>query len=357
MGPSKPTEDYHATHARARTNPVASAIHDVQPKGRKGDQAINLAAAILLYRLRYWMPRAKLKPKSQAPDDPRVWVIKSHREWAEETGLSETQCQRAMKVLKRLGLVECGQHKFGGRTILFTRLKGGPSLRVVKGGRTKSSDPGFDDIEQPVPDGSARLRNPGSTNSSNPSHRGTRHKATKRTKRAGLASGSPENSFQNSFRGENRRERTNQIAERFEAEEETTEEDVWRKAEGAEASGSMRALLDVWCAAQRVSRGSAFVPSLPNRGKAAGHVKTLRKALPEGTVAHVIALLGLRWASFRRHLERDCGWDREKLSRSPSLTLAASRPEAVAAWVRSEFKDNRGESVGPTPNEIWETLE
>lgn len=76
----------------------------------------NANAAILLYRIAFWMPKAKVSHKKLQ------WVANSASQWCQQTGLSFDQYRRAITLLKALALVETEQHLFGGKNITHVRL-------------------------------------------------------------------------------------------------------------------------------------------------------------------------------------------------------------------------------------------
>jgi len=81
---------------------------------------------LLLFRVAYWHPRARVELRG------RTWVAKGYREWAEETGLSERACMRAMTELRERGLVETETSMFRDQRRLLTRLSA-DGERVVSG--------------------------------------------------------------------------------------------------------------------------------------------------------------------------------------------------------------------------------
>jgi hypothetical protein len=75
----------------------------------------NAAAAVLLMRVRYWTPRAKIVI------DGLVWIANSRETWMKETALTLRKYDRALAVLKELGLVVTRQAHFRGRNITHLR--------------------------------------------------------------------------------------------------------------------------------------------------------------------------------------------------------------------------------------------
>ncbi|WP_276118397.1 hypothetical protein [Pararhizobium qamdonense] len=89
-------------------------------------------AAIFLYRLRYWWPRAKIVI------DGRKWIAKTHSQWAEELGMEERSFRTAYNHLLNLSLIEARKKPFNGQTMnhvrptevtekLFARLEKAPT--------------------------------------------------------------------------------------------------------------------------------------------------------------------------------------------------------------------------------------
>lgn len=76
----------------------------------------NTKAALLIYRLAYWMPKARIKR------DGFLWVARSRSEWCDETGLSIDQYNRALRRLKDIGLVVAEQHLFAGKNVTHMRI-------------------------------------------------------------------------------------------------------------------------------------------------------------------------------------------------------------------------------------------
>jgi hypothetical protein len=129
----------------------------------------DLAAGILLYRVRYWQPRAVVKFGSGG-----AWIAKTRLDWCDETSLTLKQYKRALALLLRLGKVESSIHKFGGRTMTHLRTRssaeipsmGAPavspgsvpavpqgSIQMVPTGSTQVVPPGYTVIDMELPTG------------------------------------------------------------------------------------------------------------------------------------------------------------------------------------------------------------
>jgi hypothetical protein len=120
----------------------------------------DLAAGILLYRVRYWQPRAVVK---FGPGD--AWIAKTRSDWCDETSLTLKQYKRALALLLRLGKVQSSIHKFGSRTMTHLRTRG---LAENSAGDAPAVSPGSvpavpSGSAQVVPEGSIQVVPPGST--------------------------------------------------------------------------------------------------------------------------------------------------------------------------------------------------
>ena len=75
-------------------------------------------AGELLHQIRFWGNHAKTRR------DGHVWIVKTAEEWQAETALTRNQYQRALRCLKKHGIVETEQHKsnfYGGKSVTFLR--------------------------------------------------------------------------------------------------------------------------------------------------------------------------------------------------------------------------------------------
>jgi hypothetical protein len=73
-------------------SPIAAAIR----------AAGDVNAGVLLYRIRYWQPKASIRHM----DNSGRWIAKTRGEWCAETGLTLEQHKRALPLLVKRGLVE-----------------------------------------------------------------------------------------------------------------------------------------------------------------------------------------------------------------------------------------------------------
>lgn len=72
-------------------------------------------AAIFLYRIRYWWPKAVIVHNN------RKWIAKTHPQWAEELGMEERTFRTAYSRLLELDLIEAARAKFNGATVNHIR--------------------------------------------------------------------------------------------------------------------------------------------------------------------------------------------------------------------------------------------
>jgi hypothetical protein len=78
--------------------------------------AENSNAGVLLYRIAFWMPKAKVS------HGKKKWVANSASDWCKQTALTYDQYRRAIARLKTRGLVETEQYLFGGKNVKHVRL-------------------------------------------------------------------------------------------------------------------------------------------------------------------------------------------------------------------------------------------
>ena len=80
------------------------------------DATGDLTQAYLLSQICYWCRRAQVRRNG------KLWVAKSHAEWANELGIPVRTERRAMGALKNLGFIEAARMKFAGVTVLHVTL-------------------------------------------------------------------------------------------------------------------------------------------------------------------------------------------------------------------------------------------
>lgn len=72
-------------------------------------------AALILYRIRYWWPKASVVLYG------KVWIAKTHKQWAEELGLAPRSFRTAYERLLALGLIETITAEFNGVSMTHVR--------------------------------------------------------------------------------------------------------------------------------------------------------------------------------------------------------------------------------------------
>jgi hypothetical protein len=72
-------------------------------------------AALFLYRIRYWWPKASIWL------DGKKWIAKTHKQWADELGMKVRSFRTAYQRSVKLGLVEAHTAKFNGVPMLHIR--------------------------------------------------------------------------------------------------------------------------------------------------------------------------------------------------------------------------------------------
>lgn len=88
---------------------AANALQKIRETTQHGD------AALLLYRIRYWWPRAVLVVNG------KKWIAKSHSDWAYELGMKERTFKTAYERLIALDLIESIIAKFNSAPTLHVR--------------------------------------------------------------------------------------------------------------------------------------------------------------------------------------------------------------------------------------------
>jgi hypothetical protein len=125
------------------------------PLARYYDATTSWPAAILLYQIAYWMPKAKIRRGGH------TWIAKPAAEWCAETALTLDQYRRAVHRLRHLRFVATAQHRFQGKVVTHLRLTGkGQALLEPVG---TSAQPGWCNAAQPELCTSAQPKDPGHT--------------------------------------------------------------------------------------------------------------------------------------------------------------------------------------------------
>jgi len=89
-------------------------------------------AALLLYRIRYWWPKASVIHFG------KKWIAKTHQQWADELGMPKRTFRTAYDRLLDLGLVEAITAEFNGHSMLHLR----PTAGAVALFQFSDSNPG-----------------------------------------------------------------------------------------------------------------------------------------------------------------------------------------------------------------------
>lgn len=86
------------------------------PLARYYDATKSWPAAILLYQIAYWMPKAKIRR------DGHTWIAKPATDWCTETALTPQQYKDAVRILRHARLILTERHQFNGKLMTFLRL-------------------------------------------------------------------------------------------------------------------------------------------------------------------------------------------------------------------------------------------
>jgi len=86
------------------------------PIGEAHQIAGTWTAAILLYRIQYWIKKTKITRGGYK------WIALSREEWMEELDMTLNEYNAALSRLKKLGVIVVETHLLGGRTRAFIRL-------------------------------------------------------------------------------------------------------------------------------------------------------------------------------------------------------------------------------------------
>jgi|GEM_PF-4523061 len=91
----------------------------VSPIGEARKIAGTWPAAVILYRLQYWMKKTKITRNGHK------WVVMSREEWLEELSLTLDEYRGGMKHLKDLCIIHTEKHLFKGKIHSFIRFTDG----------------------------------------------------------------------------------------------------------------------------------------------------------------------------------------------------------------------------------------
>lgn len=86
-----------------------NALRELRQATNHGD------AALLLYRIRYWWPKASVIQHG------KKWIAKTHNQWAEELGIAPRTFRTAYTRLLERGLIEAITTKFKDHSMLHLR--------------------------------------------------------------------------------------------------------------------------------------------------------------------------------------------------------------------------------------------
>lgn len=107
----------HTTHKMLTGHDLPKAKDGFQHNALRGlRQATGHGdAALLLYRIRYWWPKASVI------QDGKKWIAKTHKQWADELGISPRTYRTAQDRLLERGLIETITAEFNGHSMLHLR--------------------------------------------------------------------------------------------------------------------------------------------------------------------------------------------------------------------------------------------
>ena len=85
----------------------------------------DIPCAVMLSQLLYWYKpgtdgRSRLRVFK--PQDGKMWIAKSWKEWQSECGMSRAQSRRCLDKLKTLGFVEMKVYRFKGTPTIHVRF-------------------------------------------------------------------------------------------------------------------------------------------------------------------------------------------------------------------------------------------
>lgn len=245
------------------------------------DATGSLPAAVLLYRICYWHPHAKIERGG------RKWIAKSREEWMQETGLSRHQYNEAIVRLKTVSMISVEQHFFGRRSITHIALSASGEAIRHPGNLT----PGC-----PV------LRTPGCP----PERTAQDHKGdTDKEIQQGISYGDAGASGEKEQKGDTGNVKSHEAGK---AKDMVTVKDVLlgagKKAAAPKEPNSVAALQHTWRTVVSEVYGS-YVP--PFTMKQVGQLKHFLKACPEGKATAVMETAVRDWAGFVGHVKSQAG--------------------------------------------------
>lgn len=107
----------HATHKGLTGHELPKSKDGFQHNALKGlrQAAGHGDAALLLYRIRYWWPKATVI------QDGKKWIAKTHKQWADELGMAPRTYRTAQQRLLERGLIETITAEFNDHWMLHLR--------------------------------------------------------------------------------------------------------------------------------------------------------------------------------------------------------------------------------------------
>jgi len=333
-------------------------------------------AALLLLRMRYWMPKARIKRGG------KLWVAKTREEWARECGCSPKQIERALMRLYGAEILERRWGRWGVKTITLLRISDKVQLNCTatppasgteeeslsRGNipyHTRPEGRATPLVEQPATPSLVQPAAPVPVQPKEPlsyTQRDT-NKERQLSSPAGFGRENFKIPRKENFLGDSETKEdfaeprggdlTVKVQDVFnQIPEAPTESEVLDSAKGAI---NVTDLLRVWRDGQRASKPKQMIPHLPPQGKAGGHIKTLRKALGDESVGTVLALVAARWASFRAYLEDEAQW-KSQLPAQANLGVLVVALEHVGGWLAAELKPAEPEVSEPTGPDFLDGL-
>lgn len=317
-------------------------------------QGLSDNAALLMFRIQYWMPKAKVRKRGH------TWIAKTRDEWADETGRTAKQLRTGFEELRRKGVIETAQMIFGDRPILHVRVLEIEDVKSEAGpqGQSSGSPTGHSDG---CPQGPSKGCPPGQ---SLRVQQDTSIKTT-RSLRIAAARGIPSGEIPVDGEQEEQKEKDEtednieiSLVNRQEQQTpyglgEIRMVSVAEMAKLAEATKQAKReknknlpvdaskdtpgnLHKVW----RETMGELGEHVKALNGEQSGMFKALIATCPPGSAQVVLALAVREWSSFKIVLETDYGqW---KVSEVPSLPVLAKHAEKAVTWWQKRLKAEKG---------------
>jgi hypothetical protein len=263
------------------------------------DRGLSDNAAILLYRIQLWMPKARVTKHD------KLWVAKSREEWGGDAKRTPKQVKTALAELKVKGFIETAQMLFANRPILHVRLLEGTTHAVPKG-TTHAVPKGTTLIEQEE----------------------LQEDTTGRELSLAFARSlfSPAISKENKQEGNFGMASVADIAKLSEATKTATREKNKNLKVDTGAKETPGALHTIW--AQTMGELGEHVG--PMMGADGGMFKTLVAKCPPGSARVVLAFAVQNWNGFKTTLEAEYGM--YKVSEKPVLPIMVKHADKLVTW-------------------------